>query len=171
MRTAALLVAVLAGCPSRSAPTAEPPPPAPDAARPADAARPPAADAAADPCGATADARGRDDQAEPVDRALDLDGDGVADPVFRGGCPGIHGNCSFLVYRCAPSGAVFLGELVGFRFDGPRCAEPPVAGTPCRLSIDRRMHHDDYQEELYDLTDGQYVRTGSGRYIAPRKRP
>jgi hypothetical protein len=120
---------------------------------------------------ATALAKERISSAELVqdDGAIDVDGDGVNELVFRGAPEGFSGNQTFLIYRCASSGPTLLGALPGF-FSVPHCQAPPSRGVACRLVARVRMLHDDYQDELYDMVDGQYVRTGYGDYVAPRNR-
>ena len=106
--------------------------------------------------------------ADPVD-SIDVDGDGTGDPVFRD-CGGSR-NCDYLIYVETGGCARFLGEVHGAPYADPWCATQGTPDQPCRISINRHMIHGDAQEYFYDVVDGQYVETGSGRYFGPPEKP
>ncbi len=103
---------------------------------------------------------------------FDFDGDGDVDQVFRNGND-IHGNSDFAMYRNDGGCPVLLGTIGAFAFDPPRCVQAPVGGRVCRMTANRRMHHDDYQEYFWVLGPSGFEKDGAGRYIPGRdsKRP
>ena len=131
------------------------PPPAPDAGPPK----------SGDCVDASRDIEQRVPGAKPVERSdlIDLDGDGVLDPAFTGSCTMMGGNCEHILYGSGRGCARFLGVVTVTRVSsGPRCAEPPRDGQPCRLSASRMMLHGEIYEYFYTYGPGGYVESGVG---------
>src|SRR5688572_17635521 len=136
MTVRALGFVLLVGACTSSAPGTEAP--RPGAAAPEAAVAPPAkvaaapADAAPACATAAADAAVRSPGATAVD-PIDLDGDGVGDPVFREGVGGM-GNTDYLLYLEPGGCAQFLGTVTGAVYADPWCVDPGAPGKPCRIS-------------------------------------
>jgi hypothetical protein len=95
---------------------------------------------------------------------FDLDGDGDTDRVTRSDHD-MFGNVEFVLWRVGGACPEKLGVIEAWAFDEPRCVEPPVGGQVCRMTANRRMMHDDYQEYFWVLGPDGFVQDGSGRYI------
>jgi hypothetical protein len=95
---------------------------------------------------------------------FDLDGDGDLDRMTRGD-DDMFGNAEVTLWRVGGDCPEKLGTIVAWQFDEPRCAEPPTGGNVCRMTANRRMMHDDYQEYFWVVGEGGFVEAGAGRYV------
>jgi hypothetical protein len=119
---------------------------------------------------AAADAAARSPGATAVD-PVDVDGDGVGDPVFRESCGGM-GNCDYLMYLEPGGCAQYLGNVTGAVYADPWCVDPGSAGKPCRISINRHMIHGDTQQYFFEYVGGAYQEAGAGKHFPhPPKQP
>ena len=147
MRAVVALLVLAASCSAKS------PPPAPAIAN-APPPTPPDAPAAKAACAV---------EGEEVE-GFDMDGDGDVDRMTRGD-DDMHGNAPFVLWRVGDACPEKLGTITAWQFDEPRCAEPPTGGQVCRMTANRRMMHDDYQENFWVLGEDGFVEAGAGRYI------
>ena len=161
-----LLFIVLVGCtPTPTAPTAASGSAslatAAPAASPAPATTPPR-----DGCTDVArDIAKRAPEAKPASGKLDLDldGDGVHDPVYTGYCSMMGGNCDTYLYASGNGCPRYVGQVQVTRVSsGPTCADPPQGRTPCRLSASRMMIHGEIYEYFYVYGPGGYQEAGVG---------
>jgi hypothetical protein len=97
-------------------------------------------------------------------REIDLDGDGVNDPVFTSYCSMMGGNCETFLYASNDGCPRYAGQVLVTRVtSGPHCADPPRDRTPCRLSASRMMIHGEIYEYFYVYEPGRgYVESGVG---------
>ncbi|HUQ03254.1 MAG TPA: hypothetical protein VM261_12215 [Kofleriaceae bacterium] len=146
MKRVVALAAVIAGCATS---------PAPATAPAITNTPPPTTPTAQAPCAAV--------EGEEVE-GFDLDGDGDVDRMTRSD-DDMFGNTEFVLWRVGDGCPERLGSIEAWQFDEPRCAEPPTGGAVCRMTANRRMMHDDYQEYFWVLGEGGFVDAGAGRYI------
>jgi hypothetical protein len=147
------------------------PAPAPAPAPPAPAPAPPAPAAHAHPgcvVDAAKDAAKRQADLERYTSQLDLDGDGKPDPIFRGFCTMMGGNCDLFVYATGGGCTRFVGKVQQTEVTSSlHCAEPPQGGTPCKLSATRMMIHGELYEYFYVYGPNGYVEAGVGHRGSP----
>jgi hypothetical protein len=163
-----LLVVALVGCaPAPTAPTPAAPPATP-ASSPAATATSPIRAGCVD---VASDIAKRAPDAKPGSAAIDLDGDGVLDPVFTGYCSMMGGNCETYLYASNDGCPRYAGQVQVTRVtSGPTCADPPRGRAPCRLSASRMMIHGEIYEYFYVHGPGGYTEAGVGhRGERPRR--
>jgi hypothetical protein len=108
--------------------------------------------------------------AKPESSPIDLDGDGVTDPVFSGSCSMMGGNCDTYLYASNDGCPRFVGVVqVTQVSSGPRCVEPAKGRVPCRLSASRMMIHGEIYEYFYEHGPDGYVEAGVGHRGAPER--
>ncbi len=121
-------------------------------------ARPGCVDAAADA------AKRASSSVKPAKWQLDLDGDGVVDPAFTSYCSMMGGNCETFLYASNRGCTHFVGQVQETEVaSGPRCADAPQGGKPCRLTTSRMMIHGEIYEYFYTYAEATgYVEAGVG---------